>query len=610
MNAAAYIRKSTVGREEDGVERQEGSFDRQKASIQDFARRQKIDIVCWYEEPVSGKSIRKRKKFLQMVKDAKNPSRLFDAIIFEDYSRFMRDIKEAKRYEVELDDVGIKLLFTDLKNDGSTAEEMYKGGIRAMAADYSRDLARKVVQGMLRKARMGCWLGGLPPFGYRKSKDANGCIWLVIYEPEAETVRIIFDLAFKGWGFRKIARWLNQHGIPSSETARKRNSLMNRNLDGRWSGEGVRHLLKNPVYKGVVRWNKRSRVDCFDWTHEGEGTVQIGKLRTENEQFWKSGDRFTQRSAHQFYIDRPKPKEEWVTVEGKAPQIIESEVFDAIQERFKVYSSDKWKRANNARALMTGALVCSICGGNRFHANQTSKIIKATGERVYYQFYRCSGDVRKGSHAGMKRSFFLKQSAVDGVVVDGLRKRINAVLRPERVVQLFEDKMRAFLGNKPNRLAEVEEEIKQIRTEQERMIYAYRKFETAIPEDKVNELKGRLKSIESQRDGLIAAGHDRIRQNLEKTVTRFLERVAEAKKGIELGDPQEKILIREAFLSKSEVIWSNESRPELKFCWRKVPKFGDCQFISTSTSLIVNWLEETEVETYRYQGGELVLVTV
>ena len=29
---------------------------------------------------------------------------------------------------------------------------------------------------------------------------------------------------------------------------------------------------------------------------------------------------------------------------------------------------------------------------------------------------------------------------------------------------------------------------------------------------------------------------------------------------------------------------------------------------STSTTSIVNWLEETEVETYRYQGGELVLV--
>ncbi len=30
---------------------------------------------------------------------------------------------------------------------------------------------------------------------------------------------------------------------------------------------------------------------------------------------------------------------------------------------------------------------------------------------------------------------------------------------------------------------------------------------------------------------------------------------------------------------------------------------------STSTTLIVNWLEETEVETYRYQNGELVFIS-
>ena len=29
---------------------------------------------------------------------------------------------------------------------------------------------------------------------------------------------------------------------------------------------------------------------------------------------------------------------------------------------------------------------------------------------------------------------------------------------------------------------------------------------------------------------------------------------------------------------------------------------------STSTISIVNWLEETEIETYRYQGGELVKI--
>jgi len=30
---------------------------------------------------------------------------------------------------------------------------------------------------------------------------------------------------------------------------------------------------------------------------------------------------------------------------------------------------------------------------------------------------------------------------------------------------------------------------------------------------------------------------------------------------------------------------------------------------ATSTTSIVNWLDETEVETYRYQDGELVFIS-
>ena len=154
-NAAVYLRKSTSGKDENGCERQEGSFERQQFEILDYAKRHPANIVKRYEEPVSGKSIRKRSIFHQMVKDAQSSSCPFQMIIFGEYDRFMRDVKEAMRYEVLLDDLGIELHFTNLKNDGSPADEIYKSVARQMAADYSRDLARKVVQGMMRKARMG-----------------------------------------------------------------------------------------------------------------------------------------------------------------------------------------------------------------------------------------------------------------------------------------------------------------------------------------------------------------------------------------------------------------------------------------------------------------------
>lgn len=553
MKAVAYLRKSTSGKDEDGSERQEGSFERQKMSIEDFAKRKDIEITRWYEEPMSGKSIRRRKVFLRMVKDAKNPTRQFEAIIFDDYSRFMRDIKEAQRYEVELDDFGIKLLFTNLPNDDSISNEIYKSIARTSAADYSRDLARKVLQGMIRKANKGCWLGGIAPYGYRTFKDGEGNTWLVIYEPEAVIVRKIFDLSLKGWGHRSIARWLNGQGIKASETAQKRNSLMNKNLDGKWSGESVRGLLRNSVYKGVSKWNKRARVDCFDWALEGKGTVNIKKLRTENHQFLKNGDCFGQRSRREFFIDRAKPREEWIVIEGKVPCIIDPKQFDAAQERFKKYATDKSKKANTAKALMTGSLYCMVCGGNRFQAHSTSKMIKSKGEKTHYHFYRCSGDVRKGSHAGLPNNLILSRPVIDRVVSEGLCARIDAFVRPEKVFELFEAKLRVFLGNNPNYLAQVENEIEKVRGEQKRMIYAHQKFGTPIPDDTARDLKEQLEFLQGKRDSLLAAGHGNIRQETREAAKRFIMRIKEAKVNMAMKDTQEILHIRQAFLPKAEV---------------------------------------------------------
>jgi len=337
MKAAAYTRKSTSGTDVNGVERQEGSYLRQRSSIEDYAKRRGIEIIKWYEEPVSGKSIRKRKVFLQMVKDAKAPGRPFKAIIFGEYDRFMRDVKEAMRHEVELDDAGVEIHFTNLKNDGSMGDQIYKSIAREMAAEYSRELARKVVQGMVQKAKKGSWLGGTAPYGYRTEKDPSGTIRLIIDKKEARIVRQIFDLSLKGHGHKWIAVSLNNRSIPAGIVARCRASS-NRNPDGKWSGSTIRMMLRNTVYKGVFRWNKRARVDCFDWRLQDRGTIDIGKLRTQLDQFKNNGA---------YFIDREKPAAEWITQDSGVPAIVSAETFDEIQNRFLPYSSRKWRRPNS-----------------------------------------------------------------------------------------------------------------------------------------------------------------------------------------------------------------------------------------------------------------------
>lgn len=570
MKAAAYIRKSTFGTDDNGQMRQEGSFDRQRSAILDYAKQRKLEIIRWYEEPVSGKSIRKRKFFLQMVRDARSPARDFDHIIFGEYDRFMRHVKEAMRYEVELDDAGVSLHFTNLKNDGSTADQIYKSVVREMAAEYSRELARKVIQGMYRKAQKGSWLGGVSPYGYKRVRESDSRVTLAIVEEQADTVRKIFDMALTGLGHKKIARWLNQQGILSSACARQRNSTRNKNPDGKWSGDVVRYLLRNPIYKGTLRWNKQARVDCFDWNIHGQGTVEIGKLRTETKQFRKDNGNFDRENA-KFYIDRTKSKEEWVTVENAVPAVVSSEIFEKVQQRFATYRSCKWQRKNDTKYLMSNALRCASCG-NGITGHRYSKIVKTTGKKTFYYYYRCQGDIKKDTHAGSNRPM-IRQAAVDVVAMEGIKQRINHFLNPNRIEQRFKQQMQNLAHSQPDRLEKIEKEIVRIEKEIKRLIFAYAKFEAELPEDEVDKLKAKKYELETEKEALLSSQEKHVRFDLNKEVKEFLGGIKDAEQMLNEGTAEDKILLREAFLPRADVRWYNDQTPaRVDFYWRRIPQ--------------------------------------
>lgn len=580
MRAVAYIRKSTSGTDEGGVERQEGSFARQETAIRDYAKRKGIEIIRWYEEPASGKSIRKRKIFHQLVRDAKAPSRPFQAIIFGEYDRFMRDVKEAMRYEVDLDDAGVELHFTNLRNDGSSEDDVFKSLARNMAAKYSLDLAQRVVQGMVRKAKMGSWLGGIPPFGYRKEKNQNGFVSLVVNAEEAKVVETLFKLSLKGWGHKKIAGGLNDKGICSGKAARARNSFSNKNPDGKWSGETIRHLLRNPVYKGVYRWNKRARVDCFDWRLEGQGTITVGKLRTQLKEFKNNGS---------FFVDRQKNPDEWIKKDDAIPVIIPAEIFDAVQERFKPYMSRKWQRSNHAKHLMSGFLRCQNCG-NGLSGHRYSKMVITTGKKTFYEYYRCMGAVRKGTHGASVKPM-IKREVVDRLANEGMLKRAGALTNPKRVREIFKNRVSEFERTKPNRLLQVEQAVKRIDDEIDRILEAYTRFEKSIPESRVKTLNARRETFEQERKTLLAAGDCHF-FDIDQEVDSFLSRARGVKEILGAGELVERRRLRDCFLKRAEVNWlAPEGVPEVELEWFKLPllvhntagEFRNIQAPSTST---------------------------
>ena len=571
--AVAYIRKSTYGSDESGLERQEGSYDRQRAAICDYAKRNDLEITRWYEEPVSGKSIRKRKIFLQMVKDAKSPIRSFGHIIFGEYDRFMRHVKEAMRYEVELDDAGVKLHFTNLKNDGSTADQIYKSVVREMAAEYSRELARKVIQGMYRKAKKGSWLGGITPYGYKKMKENDGKISLLINEDQAEVIRKIYSLSLEGWGHKRIARILNENAIPASESARKRSSYRNKNVDGRWSSDVVRYILRNPLYKGDFRWNKNARVDCFDWKIEGQGTIEIGKLRTDLKDFKKDHTFGARNEDVQFYIDRQKVRDEWIVIENAVPAIIPPDIFNSVQARFKTHGTKTWRQKNDYKYLMSSALRCGSCGNN-ITGHRYSKILKTGNVRGFYHYYRCIGDIRKGTHAASKRPM-IRQDAIDSVALDGMKTRLKRLLDREELKSILVECFGGYMNVESMSLSEIDKEIALIEKEMDRLIYAHAKFDRPLPEQEVNDLKFKKDSLVSKRNELMASdGHSVSRPTFD--VNKEAENILAKAKDVEdilFGQrttPSERIRVREGFLPRAEVTWYNDSPARVDLYWKQL----------------------------------------
>lgn len=434
---------------------------------------------------------------------------------------------------------------------------------RRSAASYSRELARKVLGGMIRKATTGSWLGGVAPYGLRTIRTTDGKVNLVIYEEEAKVVRGIFKRCANGWGHRRIAIWLNDQGIPASKGASARNSKCNRNPDGKWSDGSVRAILRNPVYKGIYRWNKRARVDCFHWERDGKGTIEIRDLRSELEQFKK-------KDSAEVYADLKKPESEWFINHGNVPVIVEPEIFDLVQNRFRPYHSGNWKRSNSAKYLMSGGLRCTSCG-NGISGHRQSKTLKS-GETVYYEYYRCSAALTKGTHPKSDRPK-IRRERIDDIVKEGILKRMLESADREKVRELFKNRLKRYIESRPGRLSQVEAEITAIENKIARTIKAYTEYEIAIPKGEMDALKARQKELKEERDKLIAEGQSNTHVDIDAEADSFIKGLANARELFDSADPRDRVLVRERFLQKAEIKWVEEGPAiGLDLCWWKIPK--------------------------------------
>jgi hypothetical protein len=236
----------------------------------------------------------------------------------------------------------------------STGLDLENVGAKVMGVlneEYLAKLRLDIRRGMRGRAERGLSAGGRR-FGYRTQAigsgrfDAHGAELAAGYrifvdEEQAAVVRRIFEWYAEGDGMRTIAHRLNHEGGPFPLPRR------NRGKPPSWSVAALRKLLANPIYQGVLVWNRA------EWIKDHE----TGQRR-----------RFE------------RPAEEWVEQRDASLAIVSPELWERAQrvreERRKGY---EWKpgggfRTTHAgaghrvrsRNLLSGLLACGECGGGFF----------------------------------------------------------------------------------------------------------------------------------------------------------------------------------------------------------------------------------------------------
>lgn len=195
-------------------------------------------INGYIDEGISGKDVKNRFHFLQMIKDAKNQH--FDLILTKSVSRFARNTIDSIHYTNLLLSYRVGVLFlNDNINTLYSDSEFRLTLMASIAQDELRKLSESVKFGLKQSIDRGVVLGNNNLLGYIKKKGK-----LVIVEKEAQIVRDIFNYFLKGiYTYTQISQLIYQK--------------YQKQLDP----TSIKRILENYKYKGFYCGRKTQVID-------------------------------------------------------------------------------------------------------------------------------------------------------------------------------------------------------------------------------------------------------------------------------------------------------------------------------------------------------------
>ncbi len=267
---ALYARKSTTI----GVDNQiYNSVDAQLQSCRDYVACRAADgwqVAREYSDlGVSGATL-DRPGFNDLMRDVRAGQ--IDVIVAYRLDRISRSLKDFLLLQDDLQQQGVSIAITSQSIDNSTNEGRLNIAMYMAFAQYDREtIATRIRDKAASSAAKGLYVGGRPPYGYRRGEKGK----LVTEPAEGEAVRFIFERYIAGDSRAAIIAALDErkapvplpHGYPRE--------------GAKWTLKAVLHILRRQMYSGVIC----CKGAVYPGQHEAfvslEGWEEAARLLTE-----------------------------------------------------------------------------------------------------------------------------------------------------------------------------------------------------------------------------------------------------------------------------------------------------------------------------------------